>query len=166
MNGNRNLKKILPTAMQKMELLLLKIINRKQVVLYKLQYVSVLHFLNAVLHKEMLSKTSNDEIFSPQIRIHSVKQFGTNAKLTTNKNNNSNFSYEFGWSYLETPDGKGIAKGVHGNGFQHYLILFPASGKGIFIMTNSDNGESIYKELLEYANADIYTLEITKLDTR
>ena len=39
----------------------------------------------------------------------------------------------------------------------NYSILFPESGKGMLIMTNSDNGESIYKELLEIALADVYT---------
>jgi len=114
-------------------------------------------FLTAVLNQEILSKASYDEIFSPQIRIHSLKQFGPNANLTTNKYDDINLSYGLGWGHLETPYGKGISKGGHGNGFQHYSILFPESGKGIFIMTNSDNGESIYKELLDYTIADKYT---------
>ena len=114
-------------------------------------------FLSAVLNQNILSKSSYDEIFTSQIRINSKKQFGPKAKLTTNKNDGINFSYGLGWSYLETPYGKGVAKGGHGDGFQHYSILFPESGKGILIMTNSDNGESIYKELLDYAIADKYT---------
>ena len=114
-------------------------------------------FLSAVLNQNILSKSSYDEIFTSQIRINSKKQFGPKAKLTTNKNDGINFSYGLGWSYLETPYGKGVAKGGHGDGFQHYSILFPESGKGILIMTNSDDGESIYKELLDYAIADKYT---------
>lgn len=114
-------------------------------------------FLTAILNQEILSKASYDEIFSPQIRIHSVKQFGPEAKLTTDKYDGINLSYGLGWAYLETPYGKGVSKGGHGDGFQHYSILFPESGIGIFIMTNSDNGESIYKELLAYTIKDKYT---------
>ncbi len=114
-------------------------------------------FLTAILNQEILTKTSYNEIFSPQIRIHSLKHFGPDAQLTSNKYDNINLSCGLGWLYLETPFGKGISKGGHGNGFQHYSILFPKSGKGILIMTNSDNGESIYKELLGSVLADNYT---------
>lgn len=114
-------------------------------------------FLTAVLHQKVLSKASYDEIFSPQIRIRSVKQFGPDAALTTTKYDDINLSCGLGWLYLETPYGKAVSKGGHGDGFQHYSILFPASGKGIFIMTNSDNGESIYSELLAFTIADQYT---------
>jgi hypothetical protein len=39
----------------------------------------------------------------------------------------------------------------------HYSILFPDKRLGIVIMTNSDNGESIFKELLEFAVRDTFT---------
>ncbi|TMM57155.1 DUF4870 domain-containing protein [Maribacter algarum] len=114
-------------------------------------------FLTGVLNQKLLTKESYDEIFSPQIRIKSVKNFGPDAKLTTNKYDAINLSYGLGWVYLKTPYGKAVSKGGHGDGFQHYSILFPETGKGILIMTNSDNGESIYKELLEYSIADKFT---------
>ena len=113
-------------------------------------------FLTAVLNKEIISAISYDEIFSPQIKIRSLTQFNEGAKLTTDKYNDIKLSYGLGWGYLETPYGKGVFKGGHGNGFQHYSILFPESGKGILIMGNSDNAESIFKELLEYTIADKY----------
>ena len=114
-------------------------------------------FLTAILDQKILSRASYDEVFKPQIRINSLKNFGPDAKLTTNKYDDLNLSYGLGWVYLKTPYGKGISKGGHGDGFQHYSILFPDSGIGVLIMTNSDNGESIYKELLEFAIADLYT---------
>ena len=39
----------------------------------------------------------------------------------------------------------------------HYSILFPEKRLGIVIMSNSDNAESIFKELLEYAIGDRFT---------
>ncbi|NHF58447.1 serine hydrolase [Flavobacteriaceae bacterium TP-CH-4] len=114
-------------------------------------------FLTAILNRELLSKTSYEEIFSPQIRIRSLKHFGQDATTATTKYDSINLSCGLGWIYFETPYGTAVSKGGHGDGFQHYSILFPELGKGMLIMTNSDNGERIYKELLEAAIADKYT---------
>ncbi|MHA7058772.1 serine hydrolase [Aquimarina sp. M1] len=114
-------------------------------------------FLTAILNQKLLRKASYKEIFSPQITIQSMNHFGPGSKTKTNKYDDIKLSCGLGWIYLETPYGKAVSKAGHGDGFQHYSILFPESGKGILIMSNSDNGESVYKELLEYAIADKYT---------
>ena len=114
-------------------------------------------FLEAVLKNKILSKESYEELFSPQIRIRSQTQFSEASMISTHKFDKINLSYGLGWGYIETPQGIGVFKEGHGNGFQHYSILFPETGKGILIMTNSDNGESIFKELLEIALKDTYT---------
>jgi len=114
-------------------------------------------FLTAVLHQEILSKASYNEIFSPQVRIRSLKHFGPDSKTLTTKYDDIALSCGLGWLHLSTPFGKAVSKGGHGDGFQHYSILFPDSGKGMLIMTNSDNGERIYRPLLEYALGDTFT---------
>ncbi len=114
-------------------------------------------FLEAVLYHKIISKDSWDEIFRPQIRIRSIKQFGPMSRKDSSLNKAIKLSYGLGWGLLESPYGKGAFKEGHGNGFQHYSILFPKAKKGIMFMTNSDNGESIFKELLEVALGDIYT---------
>ncbi len=114
-------------------------------------------FLEAVLQSKIISKKSWNEIFKPQIRIRSMKQFGPLALKDSTSNDAIQLSYGLGWGVLETPYGKGVFKEGHGNGFQHYSILFPKAKKGIMMMTNSDNGESIFKELLEITMKDIYT---------
>ncbi len=114
-------------------------------------------FLTAVLNGKLISEASYNEIFSPQVRIRSKTQFNPGASIETDKYESINLSYGLGWGYFETPYGKGVFKEGHGNGFQHYSILFPETGKGIMLMVNSDNGESIFKELLEVALKDIYT---------
>ena len=114
-------------------------------------------FLEAVLQRKILSKQSWDEIFRPQIRIRSIKQFGPLALKDAPLNDHIQLSYGLGWGVLQSPYGVGVFKEGHGNGFQHYSILFPEANKGIMMMTNSDNGESIFKELLDIAMKDIYT---------
>jgi D-alanyl-D-alanine-carboxypeptidase/D-alanyl-D-alanine-endopeptidase len=54
-----------------------------------------------------------------------------------------------GWERLQTPFGFGLLKEGPGDGLQHYTILFPEKKLGIVFMTNSDNGESIFKEFLK-----------------
>ncbi|MCM5662913.1 serine hydrolase [Galbibacter mesophilus] len=114
-------------------------------------------FLEAVLQKKLISEASWEEIFSPQIRIHSKKQFGPQSNETTTKYDAIELSYGLGWGLIKTPYGVGAFKEGHGNGFQHYSIVFPKAKKGIMMMTNSDNGESIYEILLKVGLRDIYT---------
>ena len=58
---------------------------------------------------------------------------------------------------LKTPHGPAAFKEGHGDGFEHYSIVFPERGMGVLIMSNSANGESIFKDLLELSIADTYT---------
>lgn len=114
-------------------------------------------FLKAVLEGKIITKESWDTLFKPQIRVRSVKQFGPLALKDSTLNDNIQLSYGLGWGLLQTPYGVGAFKEGHGDGFQHYSIIFPDAKKGIVIMTNSDNGEGIFKELLEVAIGDTYT---------
>ena len=53
--------------------------------------------------------------------------------------------------------GWGAFKEGHGDGFQHYSIIFPERGLGVLLMSNSDNAESIFHHLLILTIADTYT---------
>jgi CubicO group peptidase (beta-lactamase class C family) len=114
-------------------------------------------FMEAVFRKKIISDASWKEIFSPQVRIRSVRQFGPMSLKDSTLNDDIRLSYGLGWGLLQSPYGTGAFKEGHGDGFQHYSIIFPQAGKGLLIMTNSDNGESIFKELLEVALGDTYT---------
>lgn len=114
-------------------------------------------FLEAVLQQKLISENSWAALFSPQIRIRSKRQFGPLSTEESSLNDAIELSYGLGWGVLKTPYGIGAFKEGHGDGFQHYSIVFPKLGKGIMIMTNSDNGGGIFKELLEVAIGDTYT---------
>jgi hypothetical protein len=58
---------------------------------------------------------------------------------------------------LNTPNGFGAFKEVDNGIHKHYTILFPESGKGIMILTNSQNGIGIFKELPEVTMRDVHT---------
>ena len=117
-------------------------------------------FLEAVLKKKILKSASYDTLFKQQLRLRSRYQMGMGKdswKDTVNDNDNILLGYALGWGRLQTPYGFGVFKEGHGDGFQHYSILFPEKGAGIVILTNSDNGESIFKELLQFAIGDTFT---------
>ena len=114
-------------------------------------------FLGAVLGGKALKPSSRDEMFRTQVRIRSKRQFGPLASEDVADNDRLELGYGLGWGVLKTPDGTGAFKEGHGDGFEHYSIVFPASGTGVLILSNSANGESVFKELLELTIADTYT---------
>jgi CubicO group peptidase (beta-lactamase class C family) len=110
-----------------------------------------------VLKHRVLKLTTTKEMFTPQIRLRSIQQFGPLSLVDSTTNDRINLSYGLGWGLLQSPYGTAAFKEGHGDGFQHYSILFPKQGTGIIIMSNSDNAESIFKELLETAIGDTFT---------
>jgi len=114
-------------------------------------------FTTAVLQNRLITPASTKQMFTPQIRIRSVQQFGPLRLKDSTANDSIALSYGLGWVLLQSPYGAGAFKEGHGDGFQHYTILFPQAGNGIVILTNSDNGESIFKDLLQTAIGDTYT---------
>jgi CubicO group peptidase (beta-lactamase class C family) len=114
-------------------------------------------FTKAVLSNGLLKPATTQKMFSRQVKIRSVQQFGPSRLRDSTLNDRIELGYGLGWVLLQSPYGTGAFKEGHGDGFQHYTILFPKQGTGIVIMSNSDNAESIFKELLEFAIGDIYT---------
>lgn len=111
-------------------------------------------FLTAVLNKEIIKESSYKEIFSPQLKILSLSQLIDDSNASKEDYKDVKLSYGLGWGYLETPHEIGFFKEGRGSGFHHYSILFPESGKGVLIMSNSENTGIIYKELLQLTTAD------------
>jgi CubicO group peptidase (beta-lactamase class C family) len=114
-------------------------------------------FLKTVLTQELLDEALFNEMFKKQINITSKQQFGPNSSIETNEYEDIKLGYGLGWGLLESPYGKAAFKEGHAEGFQHYSILFPEQKTGIIILSNSDNAESIFKELLEITIGDSFT---------
>ncbi len=114
-------------------------------------------FILALLKGNLINQRAEKELFKPQIKIKSLAQFGPLSRKDSTLNDQIQLAYGLGWGLLQTPYGFGAFKEGHGDGFQHYSIIFPETGKGVIIMTISDNGESIFKELLEVTIKDVYT---------
>lgn len=114
-------------------------------------------FLGRVLGDYAQKSQLTDLLFEPSIRIHSKAQFGPKAWENTSAYDTIELGYGMGWGLFQSPHGFAAFKEGHGEGFQHYTILFPEKEIGLILMSNSDNAESIFKELLELCIADTYT---------
>ncbi len=114
-------------------------------------------FYTAFINHKNLDRESFDTMTSTQVRIKSRSQFGPLAKVDSTDNDNIQLGYGLGVGVFHTPYGRAFFKEGHDDGWGHYSICYPDKKIAIIIMTNNDNGESFFKELLEYAIGDIYT---------
>jgi CubicO group peptidase (beta-lactamase class C family) len=114
-------------------------------------------FIQAMMQGQGLRKEARDLMFSPQIEITSKHEFPTLVTETTDENKPIRLSYGLGWGLYWTPYSKAIFKEGHDDGWRNYTVFFDDARMGIVIMTNSSNGESIYKELLETLQKNTFT---------
>src|SRR4029453_17929512 len=114
-------------------------------------------FMVAMAQGKGLSKQTRDLMLRPQIQILSKRQFPTLATETTDENRSIRLSYGLGWGLYWTPYGKGFFKEGHDEGWRNYAVCFEDQKSGIVIMTNSSNGEGIFKEMLETLLRNTFT---------
>ena len=114
-------------------------------------------FVQHILNLSEGPSSITNLLFEPNVLIKSKTQFGIESWQDTDDNDSIKLNYGLGWGLLSSPHGLGAFKEGHGEGFQHYSIVFPEMNTGIIILSNSDNAESIFKELLEVSIGDIYT---------
>jgi hypothetical protein len=88
-------------------------------------------------------------MFDSQISIHSAHQFPSLATETTTANDGIRVRYGIGWGLYSSPYGKAFFKEGHDAGWRHLALCFRQDGDGILIMTNSSNGEGMFKPLID-----------------
>ena len=114
-------------------------------------------FVQAVLACKGLSSHACAEMFRPQIAITSKHEFPSLENVSTDENRAIKLSYGLGWGLYWTPYGEAFFKEGHDEGWRNYTVCFPQKKSGIVIMTNSSNGEGIYKDLLEKLQRNTFT---------
>ena len=114
-------------------------------------------FLRGLLRGEGLSPGSRELMLGPQIRIHSAKQFPSLAPETTKENDGIRLSYGLGWGLFWSPFGKAFFKEGHDEGTENHAVCCDARKTCLLVLTNSSNGHSLFKDLLEAVLADRFT---------
>ena len=61
------------------------------------------------------------------------------------------------WGLYWTPYGKVFFKEGHDDGWRNYAVCFDQQKSGLVILTNSENGEGIFKAVLETLLKDTFT---------
>jgi CubicO group peptidase (beta-lactamase class C family) len=114
-------------------------------------------FMLAMMNGKGLKAKTRDLMLSPQIQILARHQFPTMENIATEENKAIRLSYGLGWGLYWTPYGKAFFKEGHDAGWRNYTVCFDQSKTGLLIMTNSANGEGMFKELLETLLKNPYT---------
>jgi CubicO group peptidase (beta-lactamase class C family) len=115
------------------------------------------HFVLTVAEGRRLKAKTHEQIFSPQIQITSKHEFPSLNEETTDENKAIRLSYGLAWGLYWTPYGEAFFKEGHDDGWRNYTVYFEKPRIGIVIMTNSSNGEGIYKYLLETLLKNTFT---------
>jgi serine-type D-Ala-D-Ala carboxypeptidase/endopeptidase len=114
-------------------------------------------FYAALIGGKPLTPQSFSEMTRTQVTIRSEKQFGPLSKVDSTGNDKIQLGYGLGVGVFHTLYGRAFFKEGHDDGWEHYAVCYPDKQIAIFILTNNDNGESIFKALLAYAIGDVYT---------
>ncbi|MGD1066635.1 MAG: serine hydrolase domain-containing protein [Vulcanimicrobiaceae bacterium] len=108
-------------------------------------------FLAALLDGRVLRPSTREAMLTPQVAIRSLHQFPLHANEgMSDETARVGLAYGLGWGLLTTtPYGPAFFKEGHGDGAQNYAICFPRQRTCMIILTNSDNGETAFRALLE-----------------
>jgi CubicO group peptidase (beta-lactamase class C family) len=112
-------------------------------------------FLAGVLNG--MSAKKRQGMLTPRISIPFKHQFPTLEMTPTEDNRAIRLSYGLGWGLYWSPYGKAFFKEGHEDGFRNYTVAFEKTKDAIVIMTNSANGEGIFKDLLESLQSNTFT---------
>lgn len=104
-------------------------------------------FTSALFANRIIAPATRREMLSPVIAIRSQHQF---AIAESEPEVDRGIAYGNGWGLLtRTKFGPAFFKEGHGDGAQNYMICFERRRACMILLTNSDNGELAFRELLE-----------------
>jgi CubicO group peptidase (beta-lactamase class C family) len=114
-------------------------------------------FLQAVMEGRLLRSKTREQMLGPQVQILSKHQFPSLSDETTDENKSIRLSYGLAWGLYWTPYGKVFFKEGHDDGWRNYAVCFDQQKSGLIILTNSGNGEGIFKDVLETLLKNTFT---------
>ena len=114
-------------------------------------------FIQGVMQGSIISKEAKAIMLAPQIAITTPTQFPTLSTASSDDNKHIQLSYGLGWGIFQTPHGKAYFKEGHDDGWENHSVVFDDQKTAVVIMSNSANGDHIFKDLLELLIQDVYT---------
>lgn len=114
-------------------------------------------FTAAVLNGKLVRKQTRAQMFGAQIEITSKHEFPTLSDESTEENKSIRLRYGLGWGLYRSPYGEAFFKEGYNDGWRDYTVNFVKPKSGILIMSNSGNGQGIFKDLLENLQRNTFT---------
>jgi CubicO group peptidase (beta-lactamase class C family) len=116
-------------------------------------------FTSALFAGRIIKPATEKTMFTPTFRIRTEHQFGiTSHEGLGIEGPSVGLAYGVGWGLLtHTRFGPAFFKEGHGDGAQNYMICFEHRQACMIILTNSDNGELVFRPLLETILGDTVT---------
>lgn len=111
-------------------------------------------FLVAIMNAGALGKASVEAMLEPQILIQSERMFGAGAQNDTGEYADIRLAWSLGWGRFDSEHGRAFFHTGHDFGFQNYTVTYLDKGVGIVLLSNSDNFESVAREIVEAALGD------------
>lgn len=104
-------------------------------------------FASALFANKIIRSSTREKMLTPVIALRSLHQF---AIAENEPEVDQGIAYGNGWGLLtRTKYGPAFFKEGHGDGAQNYMICFERRQACMILLTNSDNGELAFRELLE-----------------
>jgi len=114
-------------------------------------------FLARILTASGRHKQSMERMLSPTIWITSERMFGSRSQVDTDANGAIRLAWGLGWGSFETPHGRAFFHTGRSSGAQNYVVTFLDRGIGIVLLSNSDNFESVAREIVAAGIGDTYS---------
>jgi CubicO group peptidase (beta-lactamase class C family) len=114
-------------------------------------------FFAALLDPEAAGAVLVDSMLTPQIAIRSERMFGPGAWTDTDEVAAPGLSWALGWGMFDSEAGRAFFHTGHDFGWQNYAVAYRDRGIGVVLMSNSDNFESVAREITAVTIGDTYS---------
>jgi CubicO group peptidase (beta-lactamase class C family) len=116
-------------------------------------------FATAFLDGKIVKNSTRAEMLRPVLNVRTTHEFALGPNEGAGKEaDEAGLAYGVGWGLLtHTRFGPAFFKEGHGDGAQNYMICFEKQKSCMILLTNSDNGESAFRPLLETILGDTVT---------
>jgi CubicO group peptidase (beta-lactamase class C family) len=113
--------------------------------------------LVAIIGTDGKRKATIDKMLRSQVAIGYRNMFGSGAWQQTDEYEPIHLSWCLGWGRFDTKHGRAFFHTGHDFGWQNYTVTYADKGIGLVFMSNSDNFESVARELAKAAIGDTYS---------
>jgi hypothetical protein len=96
-----------------------------------------------------------EQMLSAQIAITSKHEFPTLSEGSTEEYKTIRLSYGLGWGLYTSAYGRAFFKDGRGTGWSNYAVCFDQPKTAVMIVTNSGDGERIFRSVLEGLLKDV-----------